>query len=346
MTDLDLVSNQDAESLASRIDFSAISGSQFLISGASGMVGGYMASALLKCCSVLGLPSPKLTLLARSTSSRNLRQFAGNSAVTLVETAPNSWRVDKTYDVLIHAASPASPTQYGDAKAVVETNVGFLDNLKKQLMPESTLFISSGEVYGANPPLAVDEDFDRGVIPDSLRAVYPESKIAAEQLLWQMGEDGNTKPLVARLFHSFGPGLKDADGRSFGDFLWAAARGRNLELLSSGSAIRSFLYLEDAVAGLLTVITKGIPGQAYNVGSGDPVAICDFAELVGRVAGVEVRYAPSSVPTKGDYMHSPNQIVVPSNSKVSQLGWKQIIPVETGVRRTLDWIKRELEGST
>lgn len=345
MTDLDLVSNQDVESLASRLDFSAISGNQFLISGASGMVGGYMASALLKCCSALDLPLPKLTLLARRMSSRNLRQFAGNSAVTLVETDLNSWRVDKTYDFLIHAASPASPTQYRDAKAVVETNVGFLDNLKKQLMPESTLFISSGEVYGANPPLAVDEDFDRAVIPDSLRAVYPESKIAAEQLLWQMGEDGKTKPLVVRLFHSFGPGLKDADGRSFGDFLWAAARGRNLELLSSGSAIRSFLYLEDAVAGLLTVITKGIPGQAYNVGSGSPLAICDFAELVGRVAGVDVKYASSSVPTKGDYVQSPNRIVVPSNSKVSQLGWKQIIPVDTGVRRTLDWIKRELEGS-
>jgi len=344
MTDFDLVSNQDAESLASRVDFNAISGRQFLFSGASGMLGGYMASAILKCCSTLGLPPAKLTLLARSMSSRNLRQFLGNNAVTLVEANLNSWKVDKTYDFLIHAASPASPTQYADAKAVVETNVGFLENLQKQPMPESTLFISSGEVYGANPPLSVDESFDGAVIPDSLRAVYPESKIAAEQLLWQMGEDGRTKPLVARLFHSFGPGLKDADGRSFGDFLWAAARGKNLELLSSGSAIRSFLYLEDAVAGLLTVLTKGIPGQAYNVGGGSPMAICDFAELVGRVAGVKVKYPSSSVPTKGDYVESPNQVVVPSNTKVEQLGWRQIIPLETGVRRTLDWIKRELGG--
>ena len=343
--DSNVVSKQEVESLSRRLNFSSLSGREFLITGASGMVGGYITSVLLESCAALGLPSPKLTLLTRSMSSTNLRPFIRNSSVTVVETDLNSWRVDKRYDFLIHAASPASPTKYGDTKAVVGANVGFLANLEKQVMPESTLFISSGEVYGANPPLAVDENFDGAVIPESLRAVYPESKLAAERLLWKMGEKGLTKPLVARLFHSFGPGLRDADGRSFGDFLWAAARGRDLELLSSGSAIRSFLYLEDAVAGLLTVLAKGIPGEVYNVGSGNPVAISEFAELVGRVAEVKVRYAPSSVPPHSDYVESPNQVVVPSNTKVSQLGWRQVVPLETGVRRSLLWIQKELGGS-
>lgn len=344
MTKSNVVSNQESESLSRRLDFSSLSGKEFLITGASGMVGGYITSVLLGSCSTLGLPPPKLTLLSRSKSSTNLRQFLENSSVSVIETDLSSWRIDKSYDFLIHAASPASPTQYGDTEAVVGANVRFLANLEKHVMPESTLFISSGEVYGANPPLAVDEDFDGAVIPESPRAVYPESKLAAERLLWKMGEEGLTKPLVARLFHSFGPGLRDADGRSFGDFLWAAARGRDLELLSTGSAIRSFLYLEDAVAGLLTVLTKGRPGESYNIGSANPVAISEFADLVGRVAGVKVQYPSSLEVTKPGYVHSPNHVVVPSNKKISQLGWRQIVPLETGVRRSLLWIQKELRG--
>jgi dTDP-glucose 4,6-dehydratase len=211
-------------------------------------------------------------------------------------------------------------------------------------MPESTLFISSGEIYGANPPFEVQEDFDAPIISSSSRSAYPESKLAAERILWHMGEEGATKPLVARLFHSFGPGLRDADGRSFGDFLWGAARGKNLELLSSGSAIRTFLYLEDAVAGLLTVLTKGTPGEAYNVGSKNPMEIAEFANLISRVAGVRVVCPSSRAEPLGGYLQSPSQVVVPSITKLSNLGWKQMIPIETGVKRSFDWIRRQTGG--
>ena len=110
MTDLDSVSNHEAESLSTRVSLRKISGRQILITGGSGMVGGYIASSLLKSCDLQGLPSPKLTLLSRNKDSVNLRQFSGSSHVTVIETELSSWRVDKSYDILIHAASPASPT--------------------------------------------------------------------------------------------------------------------------------------------------------------------------------------------------------------------------------------------
>jgi UDP-glucuronate decarboxylase len=337
-----VLSANESESLASRIDFSAFSRSEILVTGASGMIGAYIASSLIQGCSIQGLHPPKLTLLTRASGSGNISIFPGNPYVRIIETELVEWKVDRSFDFLVHAASPASPTKYNDPQAVIQANLGFLESIQRQIMPRSTLYISSGEVYGSIPPRLVDEDYRQAVIPKSARAVYPEAKIAAELLLWDMGERGQTLPFVARLFHSFGPGLRRDDGRSFGDFLWSAASGKDILLLSSGSAIRTLLYIEDAVAGLLTILTKGTAGEAYNIGSDVPTSISEFAELVGRVAGVKVTYPSSADEPQVEYVQSPNQSIVPSNAKVSQLGWRQMVPLDTGVRRCLEWIKREL----
>jgi dTDP-glucose 4,6-dehydratase len=340
-----VLSSEESESLASRIDFEAVSGSEIVVTGASGMIGAYITSSLIEGCTIQGLRPPKLTLLSRSLKSGNISRFSEIPCVKLVETQLVGWKVDRSFDFLIHAASPASPTKYSDPEAVIQANLGFLESIKKQSVPRVILYISSGEVYGSSPPRSVDEDYKGAVIPISTRAVYPEAKIATERLLLEMGGAGLTSPLIARLFHSFGPGLRMDDGRSFGDFLWSAARGRDLSLLTSGSAIRTLLYIEDAVAGLLTVLTKGSPGEAYNVGSDNSMVISEFADLVARVAQVKVQYPSSSEEPRAGYVPSPNQVIVPSIKKVSDLGWRQIVPLEIGVKRTLDWIQRELGAS-
>jgi nucleoside-diphosphate-sugar epimerase len=259
--------------------------------------------------------------------------------VRIIETELVEWKVDRSFDYLIHAASPASPTKYKSPESIVQSNLGFLESLREQCLPPSVLFISSGEVYGSSPPLYVDESYNSAVIPRSARSVYPEAKISTERLLQEMKRDGLTSPLIVRLFHSFGPGLRVNDGRSFGDFLWSAAHAENLSLLSSGSSIRTFLYIEDAVAGLLTVLTKGIPGEPYNIGSDKPMAISEFADLVARIAGVEVLYPATSLETRDDYVHSPNLMVVPSLEKAVNLGWRPMVELGKGVERTLDWIR-------
>jgi nucleoside-diphosphate-sugar epimerase len=262
--------------------------------------------------------------------------------VSVVETALSNWQLDKSYDILIHAASPASPTKYGDARSVLEANVGFLENLADQKMPETTLFVSSGEVYGAEPPEGVLETQKVEAILNGPRAVYPQAKIAAENLLIDLGGQGITNPLIARLFHSFGPGLRDDDGRSFGDFLWSAARRRDISMLSPGDAVRTFLYLEDAVAGLLAVLTEGLSGETYNVGSELPVTILEFANSVAQVSGVEVTRATDLDIAKRAYVSSPIASIIPSTKKLRDLGWSQEVALTEGIARSIDWLRRQL----
>jgi nucleoside-diphosphate-sugar epimerase len=344
MSGLSSISQKESESLAQRIDFTKIADRDILITGASGMVGSFLTCALIEGCRIQNLPLPKISVLARSVQSRNLNQFTEDLGVTIIETALSSWKIDKPYDFLIHAASPASPTQYGDTRSVIEANVGFLENIATQEVPRTTLFVSSGEVYGPNSKLEIQETDSLEHIPNGSRSVYPQAKVTAENLLRRMGEDGITKPLVARLFHSFGPGLREEDGRSFGDFLWSAAQGRDIQLLSSGEAIRTFLYLEDAVAGLLAVLTEGVSGEAYNVGSELPVTILDFATLVAEIAGVKITKSEDFDVLEGGYTHSPNSSIIPSNRKLRDLGWGHVVPLPEGINRSLEWIGRELNA--
>lgn len=336
---------KESWAFAERIDFRKIAGREILITGASGMVGSFLTSALIAGCQIQGLPLPKISLLVRNIRSDNLLQFLGQDHVTIIETNISQWSIDKAYEMLIHAASPASPTKYGDAESIIDTNVGFLENLAKQIMPKTTLFVSSGEVYGTSPPLGVAETQKLGDIPEGPRAVYPQAKIAAERLLSEMGAGGQTEPLVARLFHSFGPGLRREDGRSFGDFLWSAAQGRDIRLLSPGGAIRTFLYLEDAVAGLLTVLTRGVSGETYNVASEEPMTILDFATAIAEVARVKVGQSADFEQLKTDYVHSPNATIVPSNRKLRELGWTQKVSLQEGISRSLEWIELMVRSS-
>ncbi len=337
-----IVSNFDALGLAERLDFGPFSGKELLITGASGMLGSYLTHSIIACTRLQGYKAPNLTLLVRKKSSPNLRGMDSDHAVKVVESELLSWRPKQAYDTLIHAASPASPTKYANISEVFDSNVTFLKSFGAGETPKQILYISSSEVYGPDAPDVIDESFVGNPIPESERAIYPKSKLEGEKVLSKMFERGQTNTYIARLFHTFGPGLRQDDGSSFSDFLWAAAKGNPVELRSPGEDIRTFLYLQDAVAAMLQILTKGDPGEIYNVGSETPLRIRDFAEKVGLSSGVQVKI-PKGLPRNHvDYNHSPNKSIVPSTKKLRGLGWSPIVPLDVGIGGTLDWMRGEL----
>lgn len=306
------------------------------------MVGSFLCDAILRCTSEAGLVVPNLTLLVRKRGRSNLLTFGSRKNVTIVETSLNSWKTDKEFDFCIHAASPASPTKYYDWSEVSEANVDFIESLSRGKLPAVFLYVSSGEVYGTNTPHGFTEDFMGEPPPESIRSIYPEAKLKAERLILQLGEEGRTRPVITRLFHSYGPGLGRNDGRSFADFLWSGASGNNITLRSRGDDIRTFLYLEDSVAGILNCLTLGAAKEIYNVGSDLPYRVVDFANAVGEMSGVNVMTL-SDKESEGDkYIHSPNDSIIPSNAKLRGLGWAQKVTLGEGIRRSVAWIKSSL----
>lgn len=339
MTAVRLVSQPEVESLLQRFDFRDLAGRSLLITGGAGMVGAYLSDAILRSSEEAGLVPPHLTLLVRQANKSNLAAISTHKNVAVIETSLSTWHSDHEFDFCIHAASPASPTQYADAASVSEANIEFLRSVSKGRLPGVFLFLSSGEVYGPQTPPGFTEEFLGESIPKSIRSIYPEAKKEAELLLTRLGEDGRTKPIIVRLFHSYGPGVSNNDGRSFADFLWSGALGQDIVLRSSGSDVRTFMYLEDSIAGILSCLTKGAAREIYNVGSNTPHRIVEFAEAVARLSGVNVVKQASGPGEANAYIHSSNKALVPSNGKLRALGWSPQVSLEEGIKRSIRWIK-------
>jgi nucleoside-diphosphate-sugar epimerase len=91
------------------------------------------------------------------------------------------------------------------------------------------------------------------------------------------------------------------------------------------------------------ILTQGTPGEVYNVGSETPLSIRGFAEEVGGASGVQVRVPAQVSPNQVDYKHSPNRLIVPSTKKLRGLGWSEVVPLEVGIRNTLEWMRGVLK---
>ena len=341
--DYQLLQQSEVESLSKRVDFSLISGKSILITGASGMVGSFTTEAIYRCCEFSGYSIPNLTLLVRNMNSSNLAGFNEIPEIDVQECDLQAWSSSENFDFLIHAASPASPTKYGNTREIFDSNLGFLERLNNSGLPTRSLLISSGEVYGSNAPVPVPESFVNTNPFSGPRADYPLAKLAAEEFLMSHLSQGKTEAVVARLFHSFGPGMKVDDGRSFADFLWAASRGESISLRSTGEDIRTFLYLEDATAAILSVLLIGDNGNTYNIGSTVQLSIKEFANLVGDLSGVEVKQHHQSL--QDNYIHSPNPAVVPDTKKLQNIGWRMQVALDEGINRTLAWAGKHAKHS-
>lgn len=330
-----MLSSSEVESISSRFDFDRFADKRILITGASGLVGGYLVDAILKCTDHMGIKAPTIIAISKSGKFSSLRDQVDNPRLITQSLDLEHQKIDFEYELLIHAASTASPTKQVSRETVLNVNCNTLRNLyKKPGSVERVLFISTGEVYGAQAPKHVSEDYIGIIDKSNYRADYPDAKLTAEKLTLGLSKSG-IEGRIARLFHSYGPGVRIDDGRSFADFLWAASLGQPPTLRTPGSQIRSFLYLEDTIVGLLKILDSDISAPV-NLGSEVEVSILDFAKAVSEVAGFggEVNFED----IKSDTIFSPNDIVLPSASKLRSIGWSQEISIHLGIERTLNWI--------
>jgi dTDP-glucose 4,6-dehydratase len=336
MTKFTLLCKKEVQSISNRIDFDKFARKRVVITGGSGLVGGYLVNALLKCTDYLGGDAPEVIGISKVGVFPNLQSLVNEPKLSLMKMDLENEDIDFDFEVLIHAASAASPTIKISRETMFETNCRLLRNLHDNPSDvEKVLFISTGEVYGADAPRNVKEDFIGKLDTGSYRANYPEAKLAGEYLTSSLKEVG-VSGRVARLFHSFGPGLRIDDGRSFADFLWSAAFGQPPILRSSGLQVRSFLYLEDSVVGLLKVLDSDTE-TPINVGSDIDFTISEFASRVSMIAGLggEVEHQLNESGT----VYSPNNVVVPSNGLLRKFGWNQTVDLDESIERTINWIR-------
>ncbi len=333
--------------LRADLPWEQLDGRTVLISGAGGLVPAYLVHVLMSLqqaptnlsCRVIGL------VRNRARASQRLGRWLDHPQLTLLEQdIREPLAEDIRADMMIHAASPASPKLFGTdpAGTLVANVLGTWHLLERARVTGVSrfLFVSSGEVYGQVAPEQIPTgELDYGWLdPASVRSCYAESKRLAETMCVSWQSQHGIPTVIARPFHTYGPGLDFADGRIFADFVGAVVERRELVLHSDGSAQRAFCYLTDAIHGLFTVLLKGAAGQAYNVGNeAGELSIRKLAELLqslypDRVPGIRCQERPAHE----GYLPSPILRNCPATGKLRALGWQPTTCPAVGFRRTVE----------
>jgi len=147
---------------------------------------------------------------------------------------------------------------------------------------------------------------------------------------------------IARIFHSYGPGVQLDDGRVFADFIKNIVNSQNIVLNSSGSAERPFCYISDCIAALLFIMLKGEIGDAYNVANvTEYLSVKKLAELLVKLFPEKKLRVELNTPIDhaSGYIRSKIEQACPNVDKIMELGWEPKISVSEGFRRTIEFIQ-------
>ena len=313
---------------------------QVLVVGATGLIGSFLVEVLLYANETKGAA---IQVVAHGRSYEKLvRRFGPESSSLKYLTGDICEEIvyEEKLDYIIHLASNAYPEKF--RKEPVETMLaninGTLNLLKLAEKMElcRMLYVSSGEVYGETDLKKVEDNYGYVDVLSS-RACYPMSKRAGETLCCAYTQEYGVDVVIARPCHVYGASGTASDNRASTQFIRNAVGAEDIVMNSSGSQMRSYAYVADAVSGILTVLIKGTNGQAYNIAPGDAVTIRKFAEICAKKARCQVLFLNPDDAEKKEQSPISSQILV--NDKLCELGWKECFRVEEGIGRSIEILK-------
>lgn len=338
--------DEDVENiLDEKLDWNYFSGKSILVTGANGMIPSYIVYTLLGLNEKLLLKNPlKVFALVRNKEKAEKKFFGllNRSDFTLIVKDISNYVEDKNrYNIIIHAASQASPKFYGvDPVGTLKANtIGTMNLLEiaKKNQTEKFLFVSSGEVYGIldGSVKFIDESYTGNVDCTNVRSCYAESKRMGETMCVCYSHQFGIHTNMIRLSHTYGPGCSLDDGRVFADFVKNVVNGENIVLNSDGSAKRSFLYITDMIKALFYILIKAESGNAYNIASETETSILDLAKICSDISKhkSEVRFA-KNVFSQG-YLKSQSSSASYNVEKLKALGWKEKVTIKNGFERMI-----------
>jgi nucleoside-diphosphate-sugar epimerase len=206
------------------------------------------------------------------------------------------------------------------------------------------LLASSSEVYQTPPSIPTDESAPL-TVPDPLnpRYSYGAGKLISEIMAINFGRKFFQRVLIFRPHNAYGPDMGfEHVIPQFAlrlDALAKAQRAGRLrfEMQGTGEETRSFCFIDDLIAGIMVMREKGEHLGIYHVGTMEEVTIAELARRVARAAGREIE------PIAGPAAAGGTSRRCPDISKLARLGYKPRVPLDEGLKPTLDWYWRNAD---
>jgi dTDP-glucose 4,6-dehydratase len=304
--------------------------SRVVVTGGAGFLGSHLADRLLADGAEVICVDNLIT-----GSERNVSHLAGNRRFTLrIEDITGTWSVDGKVDAILHFASLASPVDY-QRHPLATLEVGTLGTMHALRIAEGKgarfLLASTSEVYGDPLVHPQPETYWGNVNPIGPRGVYDESKRVSEAFAMAFMNSRGVDVRIARIFNTFGPRMRDHDGRAVPQFVTQALAGEPITVYGDGTQTRSLCYVDDLVEGLLRLLRSNYT-LPVNLGNPHEVTMLQLAETVRDLCQSASVIEMHPLPVDDPQRRCPDVSVA-----VRELDWRAAVSLEEGLRRTIAW---------
>jgi GDP-D-mannose 3', 5'-epimerase len=209
----------------------------------------------------------------------------------------------------------------------------------------SKLFYSSSAcVYPDYRQRETDSDAlaEHEAYPADPQDGYGWEKLTTEKLLDAYRREGRLDVRVGRYHNIFGPlgtwrGGREKAPAALCRKVADAADGGSIEVWNDGLQTRSFCYADDCVEGTLRLMRSSYH-DPLNLGSDRLITINGLADLIIKISGKTLSVTHGTGPQGVRGRNSDNALCR------QVLGWEPSVSLETGLKVTYEWVKRQVEG--
>jgi len=309
---------------------------RILVTGAAGFLGSHLCDRFVRDGhQVIGVDN------IVTGSLDNIAHLMGHGSFHFIRHDVTEFiYVEGPLDGVLHFASPASPVDYLELP-IQTLKVGSLGTHKTLGLAKAKgaryLLASTSEVYGDPEIHPQPESYWGNVNPVGPRGVYDEAKRFAEAMTMAYHRHHGVDTRIVRIFNTYGPRMRAADGRVVSNFIVQALRGEPLTVYGDGSQTRSFCYVEDEVDGIVKLFGSD-RSDPTNIGNPVEFTVLQLAELVLEETGSDSTIEARPLPDDDPKIRRPDISVARE-----LLGWEAGTNLRDGLRRTIPYFRNIVE---
>jgi nucleoside-diphosphate-sugar epimerase len=321
-------------------------GKRIFVTGGTGFFGCWLLESFAEANRRHHL-NAQITVLTRSPETFRLKcpSLGNDPGILLLQGDVRAFVFpDGEFEYVIHAAAQMGAARYSaERTSALGTLSTIFDGTRNMLdfaVSHGTrkfLMVSSGAVYGTQPPELSHLSEDYGGAPNTcIRGnSYGEAKRAAEALCAAYATP-EFECKIARCFSFIGAHLELDGNYAIGNFIRDVLNAKNIRISGDGTPLRSYLYATDLAAWLWTILVHAPSLFPVNVGSDQPISIAALATEVKTALKSDVAIEIAQEPVAD----ALPQRYLPAVLRASELGLKQTVELREAIKRTASWYLR------
>lgn len=244
--------------------------------------------------------------------------------------------IDVVFNFVAFIRGAKGQTEYGNALDLVRNNLFTSINMIDAAVRSKTAlfgFIGSSTMYpDVSHPVNEDEAYDNE--PHTLYRGVGWMKRYVEQVIRYYQDISETKFGVVRTTAIYGPhDAFNENGHAIPQLILKADSGMNpFEVWGDGSQMRDFIYVDDVVDAVMTVVEKAPTGRPYNAATGKGTTVTELVETITDIYGYKPEFnyditKPTMIPVR---------LVDVSRIK-NEIGWEAKHDLKSGLQKTIEW---------